>query len=91
MSSLFFWLRAWTIGMAVAAPMGLIEMLFIQNSLKYGIGGSIVVAFGAASADSFYGMIATIGLYSVMHFLVSEAKYIRIISGILLLFLAFRE
>ena len=91
MSSLFFFIKAWTIGMAVAAPIGPIGMLFIQNSLKYGFRGSIAVALGAASADSFYGMIAAIGLSSVTHFLVSEAKYIKIIGGILLLFLAFRE
>ena len=30
--------------MAVAAPIGPIGMLFIQNSLKYGFRGSIAVA-----------------------------------------------
>ena len=89
MSSLFFFIKAWMIGMAVAAPVGPIGMIFIQNSLKFGVRGSIAVALGAASADSFYGAIAAVGLSSITHFLLAEAKYIKLIGGILLLLLAF--
>lgn len=50
--SLIYIFEAFLIGMAVAAIFGPISMLFVQKTLKLGVGGAIAVGLGAAVADA---------------------------------------
>lgn len=91
MSILFCFTKAWLIGFAIAAPIGPIGMLCIKKTLEFGFAGTIGVAIGASCADSIYGTIAALGLSSISNFLINQILWIKIIGGILLLYLAYYE
>lgn len=91
MSILIHLLEAWMIGIAIAAPVGPIGMLCIRKTLEIGLIGAIAVGLGAALADSAYGLVAALGLTAVSHFLLEKAVYIKLIGGVFLLYLAYKE
>ncbi len=84
-------LQAWMIGIAIAAPVGPIGMLCIRKTLEIGLAGAVAIGLGAALADSAYGLVAALGLTAVSHFLLTKAVYIKLIGGIFLLYLAYKE
>lgn len=84
-------MKAWMIGIAIAAPVGPIGMLCIRKTLEIGLTGALAVGLGAALADSVYGLIAATGLTAVSHFLLAKAIYIKFIGGGFLLYLAYAE
>lgn len=89
---LFFTLaKAWMVGVAIAAPVGPIGMLCIRKTLELGFLGTIAVGLGAALADSIFGFIAGLGLTAISHFLLEKVAVIKIIGGIFLFYLAYKE
>ncbi|MES2215551.1 MAG: LysE family transporter [Pseudomonadota bacterium] len=91
MSIIFYFIKTWMIGIAIAAPVGPIGMLCIRKTLEFGLKGAILVGLGAALADSCYGLIAALGLSAISHFLLAKATPIKIVGGIFLLYLAYKE
>lgn len=91
MSISFVLIKAWLIGVAVAAPVGPIGVLCIRKTLQLGITGTVSVGLGAAFGDSVYGLIAALGLSTVSHFLLDKVFLIKIIGGLFLLYLAYKE
>jgi len=91
MSMLIHLMEAWLIGIAIAAPVGPIGMLCIRKTLEIGLIGAIAVGLGAALADSAYGLVAALGLTAVSHFLLAKALYIKLVGGVFLLYLAYKE
>jgi len=91
MSLLFVLLKSWMIGVAIAAPVGPIGMLCIRKTLELGLMGAILVGLGAALADSCYGLIAALGLSAFSYFLLENTVLLKIVGGMFLLFLAYRE
>lgn len=83
--------EAWLIGLAIAAPVGPIGMLCIRKTLETGMTGAISVGLGAALADGVYGLIAALGLTAISHFLLAQSVYIKLVGGILLLYLSYNE
>ena len=88
---LFYFLKAWLIGISVAAPVGPIGMLCIRKTLEFGFMGAIAVGLAAALADSVYGLIAALSLTAILHFLLINIVIIKILDGIFLLYLAYIE
>jgi len=88
---MLYLLKAWMIGVAVAAPVGPIGLLCIRKTLELGLKGAILVGLGAALADSCYGLIAALGLSAISHFLLQKAIIIKIIGGLFLLYLSYKE
>jgi putative LysE/RhtB family amino acid efflux pump len=91
MSVLLYFIKSLIIGVAIAAPVGPIGMLCIRKTLELGFIGAIAVGIGAALADSIYGLVAATGLTIISQFLIEHAVIIKIVGGIFLLYLAFRE
>lgn len=91
MSILLYFLKAWTIGIAIAAPVGPIGMLCIKKALEIGLKGALLVGLGAALADGTYGIIAGVGLSAVSHTLLHNTHIIKFVGGVLLLYLAYKE
>lgn len=91
MSILFCLIKAWLIGVAIAAPVGPIGMLCIRKTLELGVKGALLVGLGAALADGCYGVIAALGLSAISHFLLQKVLVIKIIGGVFLLYLAHKE
>ena len=88
---LLYLLKAWMIGIAIAAPVGPIGMLCIKKTLELGIKGALLVGLGAALADSVYGLIAALGLTAISHIMIAGDTYLKLIGGIFLLYLAYKE
>lgn len=84
-------IEAWMIGFALAAPVGPIGMLCINKTLKRGMSGALLVGLGAALADSVYGLIAALGFARLSHIMVAGTGMLKLIGGIFLLYLAYKE
>lgn len=91
MSILIPFLKAWILGLAIAAPVGPIGLLCIRHSLTSGIKFGLAVGLGAALADSMYGFLVGGGMTIVSSFLLDMALYIKLGGGILLFYLALKE
>lgn len=85
-NSMFF-VRAFIIGISIAAPVGPIGVLCIRRTLANGRLAGFVSGMGAASADMVYGAIAAFGLTTLSGLLVENAFWLRLIGGIFLVYL----
>lgn len=87
-------LRAFIIGISIAAPVGPIGVLCIRRTLANGRLAGFVSGLGAASADMLYGAIAAFGLSAITGLLLDNAFWLKLIGGLFLLYLGvktFRE
>ena len=80
-------LRAFIIGISIAAPVGPIGVLCIRRTLANGKAAGFISGLGAASADMVYGAIAAFGLTAITGLLVENAFWLRILGGVFLLYL----
>jgi threonine/homoserine/homoserine lactone efflux protein len=71
-------------GMAIAAPVGPVNVLCASRTLTKGRTSGLLSGLGAATADAFYGAIAGFSISLVIDFLMREEFWIRVIGGILL-------
>jgi threonine/homoserine/homoserine lactone efflux protein len=78
------------IGFAMAVPIGPIGIICIRRTLTEGRLRGLIIGLGAATADLLYGCIAAFGLTIISDALVSERIWIRLVGGVLLLFLGVR-
>jgi threonine/homoserine/homoserine lactone efflux protein len=71
-------------GLAIAIPVGPVNVLVASRSLAKGRHAGIVSGLGAALADTFYGSIAGFSITFVIQFLKREEFWIRVFGGVLL-------
>lgn len=71
-------------GIAIAAPVGPVNVLCASRTLFKGRSSGMVSGLGAAAADALYGAVAAFSITFVIDFLRQEEFYIRIVGGILL-------
>jgi putative LysE/RhtB family amino acid efflux pump len=91
MDFLYYFAKAWVIGIAIAAIVGPIGMLFIRKTLEVGVSGAIAVGLGATFADGIYGAIAALGLSAISHFLLEQSLYLKLGGGLFLLYLSYQD
>lgn len=94
MENLSTFIRAFIIGISIAAPVGPIGVLCIRRTLANGRLAGFLSGMGAASADMVYGAIAAFGLTAITSLLVDNAIWLKIVGGVFLLYLGiktFRE
>lgn len=87
---LLLFIKGLVIGFAIAAPVGPIGVLCIQRSLHNGFKIGLMTGFGAAMADSIYGLVAGFGLTAVSAFLISYQFWIQLFGGLFLLYLGIK-
>ncbi|MGF1514198.1 MAG: LysE family translocator [Elainellaceae cyanobacterium] len=75
------------IGLAIAAPVGVIGILCIQRTLTYGRWIGFVSGMGAATADGIYGCIAEMGLSAIADLLVAQSRWLMLVGGVFLCYL----
>jgi len=85
MNQLDLLLRGVLAGLAIAVPVGPVNVLCISRTITNGRGAGIVSGLGAATADTFYGGIAGFSITMVINFLVREKFWIRLVGGALLI------
>ncbi|MEO0353682.1 MAG: LysE family transporter, partial [Cyanobacteria bacterium P01_A01_bin.3] len=69
------------IGIAIAAPVGVIGVLCIQRTLTQGRWIGFISGMGAATADALYGCIAGVGLNAIADLLVAQSRWLLLIGG----------
>lgn len=79
------------IGFAIAAPVGPIGILCIRRTLSDGRLAGFVSGLGAAGADTFYGLVAALGLALIGKFLVDHKDWISVVGGLFLICLGILE
>ncbi|MBP0017944.1 MAG: LysE family transporter [Cyanobacteria bacterium SBLK] len=79
--------KGFSVGLAVAAPVGAIGVLCIHRTLTYGRFMGLISGLGAATADSVYGGIAGFGLVALSNFLVDRAFWFQSLGGLFLIYL----
>ncbi|MGP8247020.1 MAG: LysE family translocator [Bryobacteraceae bacterium] len=82
--------KGWLAGIAIAAPVGPVNVLCLRRTLSRGWRSGLVSGFGAAVADAWYGGIAAFSVRIVIQFLRSQEAWIKVVGGLLLVGLGIR-
>ena len=72
-------------GLAIAVPVGPVNVLCASRTLRRGRFSGLMSGFGAATADALYGAIAGFSITFVIQFLEREEFWIRVFGGLLLM------
>jgi threonine/homoserine/homoserine lactone efflux protein len=78
-------LKGLILGFSIAAPVGPIGLLCIQRTLQRGRLAGFVSGLGAATADACYGLVAALGLSTVISFLLGLQFWLQFGGGLFLL------
>lgn len=79
------------VGFSIAAPVGAIGFLCIQQTLKGGIRLGIASGLGAATADMMYGILVALGLKASQDILLSYKVPLTIVGGLFLCYLGIKK
>ena len=79
------------VGFSIAAPVGAIGLLCIQNTLSHGIMFGLVCGLGAATADMMYGILVAVGMRSLASIMLSVRTPLSIFGGLFLIYLGLRK
>lgn len=90
METVLFFLKGVGAGFVVAAPVGPVAVLCIRRTLARGMRAGYATGFGAAIADTFFGIIAAFGISFLSAFLIDNEYWFKLVGGILLLVLALK-
>ncbi len=85
-----FFLKGFILGFSIAAPVGPIGVLCIRRTLNHGTVNGLMTGLGAATADSFYGLIAGLGIAVITSELIAYQWWIRLVGGLFLVYLGVR-
>ena len=78
------------VGLSASIPLGPIGVLCIQRTLNKGKTSGFISGLGAAAADGFYAIVAGFSISIIIDSLVEYQLYLRILGGLVLLFLAYK-
>ncbi len=90
MHSIEFFLKGLLVGIVVSAPMGPIGVLCVQKTVNKGPVLGFLSGLGAATADTFYAILAAFGVSFITNFLSKNQMIFQIVGIMVLLFLGFR-
>ena len=78
------------IGVAVAAPIGPVNLIVIRRTLRYGWLNGFLSGGGAAAGDAIFAAIAAFGLTAAVDFVISFETVLQFIGGFFLIGLGLR-
>ena len=84
MYSIWLLLKGLAAGLAIAIPVGPVNVLVASRALVKGRRSGILSGAGAALADTLYGSIAAFSITFIIQFLEREEFWIRVVGGVLL-------
>ena len=73
------------IGIAVAAPIGPINLMAIRNTLSHGFAAGVFTGTGAVLGDGTFAVFAAFGITAVSQFVIGYAVWIQAVGGIILI------
>jgi threonine/homoserine/homoserine lactone efflux protein len=89
--AILIFLKGMVVGFLIAAPVGPVGLLCIRRALADGRGAAFVAGLGAAVADTFYGMVAGLGLSLISQALLDYRIALSLIGGLVLLILGWKS
>ena len=89
--SFSFLLQGIAVGFSIAAPVGAIGLLCIQNTLTGGIRLGLASGLGAATADMMYGILVAVGMRTLSTFLLTYQTILRLGGGLFLCYLGIKK
>lgn len=78
------------IGVAVAAPIGPVNLIVIRRTLRYGWLNGFLSGGGAAAGDAIFAAIAAFGLTAAVEFVISFETVLQFVGGFFLIGLGLR-
>ncbi|MAN61714.1 MAG: lysine transporter LysE [Parvibaculum sp.] len=78
------------IGVAVAAPIGPVNLICIRRTLKYGMLNGFASGAGAAVGDGMFAIAAAFGVTAVISFVTAYSGWLQLVGGVFLLGLGVR-
>jgi threonine/homoserine/homoserine lactone efflux protein len=78
------------IGLTLAAPVGPISLLCIHRTVTNGRLHGIVSGLGVATSDSFYAVVAFLGLTAVSGLIIGHQTVFRLVAGVVLILIGIR-
>ena len=85
MKALDLLLRGVLAGLAIAIPVGPVNVLCISRTITGGRRAGLLSGLGAATADALYGAIAAFSITFIINFLLEQIFWIRVCGGVLLI------
>jgi threonine/homoserine/homoserine lactone efflux protein len=85
MNQLDLVLRGVLAGLAIAIPVGPVNVLCVSRTIACGRAAGLASGLGAALADTLYGGIAAFSISIIIDFLMEEIFWIRVLGGTLLI------
>jgi len=79
------------VGFSIAAPVGAIGFLCIQQTLTGGITLGVVSGLGAATADMIYGILVALGMTASQALILTYKTPLSIIGGLFLCYLGLKK
>jgi threonine/homoserine/homoserine lactone efflux protein len=73
------------VGLAVAAPLGPVNLLVIRYALGYGSAAGLLAGLGAVAGDGLYAAIAAFGISAIIEVLSAHAGIVELAGAVLLL------
>lgn len=83
-------LKGIAVGFIIAVPLGPVSVLCFRRVLTRSLLVGLFTIFGAAAADTIYGLVAAVGLKAVTRTLLSHPTPLRIFGGLFLLYFGIR-
>ena len=80
--------RGFILGFTIAAAVGPISLLVIRRTLAEGRVVGLVSGLGVATADGTYGAVAAFGLSAITDLLVGGGRWLGLVGGVFLLWVA---
>src|SRR5258708_21587366 len=85
MKALELFIRGVIAGLIIAAPVGPVNVICVQRTIAKGWRSGLISGLGSALADTLYGAIAAFSITYVIHILIREEFWIRLVGGALLI------
>lgn len=86
-----FLLQGIAVGFSIAAPVGAIGLLCIQNTLTGGISLGLASGFAAATADMMYGILVALGMRTFSTFILGYQIILRLCGGLFLCYMGIKK
>jgi len=85
-----FLLKGIIVGFLASIPLGPVGVLCIQRTINKGRVYGLFSGMGAATVDSFFALVAALGLTFIINFIEEQQFYIQLFGGGVLIFLGTR-
>jgi threonine/homoserine/homoserine lactone efflux protein len=81
----YFFLKGIAIGLLAAAPIGPVNILVIQQTLRHGRLSGLLTGIGAMMGDGVFAIITAFGISAVATFVLTNALYIQLVGALILI------